>query len=199
MNPYALFDALFADAKAENQPEPEAMVLSLVDQGAQPSGRVVLYRGRTSEHAEMGREGFCFYTNYQSAKAQCLESNPKAGLNFFWQKTGHQIRIEGQVKKVSAANSDAYWKSRPRGSQISALASEQSSPLGSYAELVARAKKLEADFQGKEIPRPGHWGGYALYPDRFEIWKSGEFRLHERQQWIWDFQSRSWKHSWLNP
>jgi pyridoxamine 5'-phosphate oxidase len=124
--------------------------------------------------------GFQFYTNFESRKSQELQANPQAQLLFYWSTFGRQIRIEGLVKKLSAAESDAYWVTRPRASRIGALASQQSRPLNDPAEMDQRVAELTAMYDGKEIPRPESWGGFELVADYFEFWEDRANRLHER-------------------
>ena len=150
-----------------------AMTLSTVSPQGQPSSRVVLLKG-----IESG--GFVFYTNYASQKGEQLASNPRAALCFWWPPLLRQVRIEGAVEKVSRAASLAYFHSRPRGSQIGALASDQSRPLTNRAALEARAAELEEQYEDKEIPLPSTWGGYRLVPTRFEFWQGRVSRLHDR-------------------
>lgn len=173
-SPFEFFDLCFAKAKALNLPLVEAFTLITASKDAKPSGRVVLLKEVTPER------GFRFFTNYDSRKAEELTENPHAQLLFYWPAIGRQIRIEGRVEKISSEDSDLYFNSRPRGSQIGAIASLQSRPLGSEAELRLKVEKLSEAFAGKEIGRPENWGGFELIAERFEFWEDREDRLHER-------------------
>jgi len=153
--------------------ERNAMVLSTVGEDLQPSARIVLLKD-----VRAGR--FVFYTNYSSQKAQELEFSPKAALTFYWPLPPHQVRIEGVVSRVSRQDSENYWNSRPRGSQLGALASRQSETLDSEESLQKKLKELERKWKGHKIPCPENWGGYALKPHRFEFWVGRPNRLHQR-------------------
>jgi pyridoxamine 5'-phosphate oxidase len=155
--------------------EPQAMTLGTVDAQGRPSSRVVLLRG-------LGLEGLLFFSNYHSHKGRDLEGNPFACLNFFWGPLERQVRIEGRTEKLSAAESDAYFASRPRESQIASAASPQSQVIGSRAVLEEKMQALEAEFPDV-IPRPEHWGGYRLIPDLYEFWQGRPARLHDRFQY----------------
>jgi pyridoxamine 5'-phosphate oxidase len=141
--------------------------------------------------------GFVFYTNLQSRKAGELAANPHAALCFFWQPLELQVRIEGPVARVDDDEADAYYASRPRGSRIGAWASEQSRPLGSYDELMARVREYEARFAEGEIPRPAHWSGFRLDPLRIEFWQGRASRLHERERF--DHDGEGWRVQNLYP
>jgi pyridoxamine 5'-phosphate oxidase len=129
---------------------------------------------------QVDERGFVFYTNYQSAKARELEANPNAALVFHWTPLEHQVRVEGTVTRISAAESDAYFQTRPRESQIGALASPQSQVIESREVLENRAKEIEKAYEGQVIKRPDHWGGYRLKPNRIEFWQGRLGRLHDR-------------------
>ena len=173
-DPFQHFAEWFREAEAAVLVDPNAMVLSTVGPDGRPSSRVVLLKG-------FDREGFVFYGNLESRKFRDLRAHPWAALNFHWKPLEKQVRIEGQVTQVSDQEADAYFATRPRGSQIGAWASRQSEPLASKATLEAAVKEVEARYAGREVPRPPHWSGFRLAPDRIEFWKSGEFRLHDRQ------------------
>lgn len=167
------FKTGFERAVAAAIPEPTAMTLSTVGEDARPSGRVVLLK-------DYDADGFVFYTNTRSRKGDQLSANPLASLLFWWRETAEQVLIEGRADPVSEQEADAYFASRPRGSQIGAWASKQSDELDSRQTLEDRVAELEAHYRGRGIPRPPHWSGYRVDPDRVEFWYGREFRLHER-------------------
>ena len=171
-------------------PLPHAMNLSTVDDAGQPSSRMVLLKS-------ISDEGIIFYTDYQSHKGQMLSKNSKAALNFWWAKTDKQIRIEGVCVKTSEEESDEYFQSRPRGSQISATVSFQSKEIKSYSDLVKDAEDLEKRASGNDLGRPARWGGYLLVPNRIEFWKNESNRLHKRE--LFTLESIKWKKNLLSP
>jgi pyridoxamine 5'-phosphate oxidase len=156
-----------------------------------PSGRMVLLKEIDSDG------GFRFYTNHQSRKAVELSENPRAQLLFYWPTLGRQIRIEGRVARVPDPDSDAYWSSRPRGSQIGGLVSRQSRPLPSLEEMETRVAEATREYEGREIPRPKNWGGFSLRPNYFEFWRDRESRLHERV--VYELEKGAWKTGRLWP
>ena len=158
-------------------PLPHAMNLSTADDFGQPSSRMVLLKS-------ISDEGMVFYTDYESHKGKILQKNSKAALNFWWAKTDKQIRIEGVCIKTSDQESDEYFQSRPRGSQISASVSLQSKEIRNYENLVKEAKDLEKRSSGSNLKRPSRWGGYKLIPNRIEFWKNEVNRLHRRELFI---------------
>ena len=170
------FDALLAEAKASIDPEPNAMTLATVGPGGRPDARTVLLKA----HDE---RGFVFYTNFQSRKGRQLAANPQAALLFHWRhlREGVQVRLDGTVEPVSAAEADAYFASRPRGSQVGAWASLQSQALASRELFEQRVAEVEARYEGAAVPRPPHWSGFRVVPERIEFWYGANFRLHERQ------------------
>jgi pyridoxamine 5'-phosphate oxidase len=175
LDPIAQFRDLLA--RAEKQGEWEAgtaVALATADASGAPSVRMVLLKD-----VDAGG-GFAFYTNYQSRKARELDANPRAALCFFWPSLGVQVRVEGSVARVEAAESDAYFATRGRESQLGAWASHQSAPLGSRAELLLRVAGVVARFAGRSVPRPETWGGYRLTAQRIELWTSQPHRLHDR-------------------
>ena len=172
-DPIKQFQAWFDDARAANLPLPEAMNLATATPEGRPSSRVVLLK-------QVDENGFVFFTNYHSAKAQELESNPYASLVFYWVQLERQVRIEGKVERTSVAESAEYFQTRPRESQIGAWASPQSSVIPGRHVLEERVKELEEYYRDREIECPGHWGGYRLRPDRIEFWKNRVGRLHDR-------------------
>ena len=155
-----------------------AMVVSSVDASGQPHSRVVLLRG-------VNEEGLKFYTNYSSHKGQELEQNNKVALNFFWPTVERQVRVEGELHKLSDAESDAYFNSRPRESQIGAWVSPQSSTIDSREVLNERFREFTDKFEGHPVPRPAHWGGYIIRPKYFEFWQGRPNRLHDRLTYTW--------------
>jgi pyridoxamine 5'-phosphate oxidase len=176
-DPFALFDAWLAEARASEPNDSNAMALATVDAEGQPSVRMVLLKGH-------GPDGFVFYTNRESRKAGELAATPRAGLLFHWKSLRRQIRIEGAVTRVTDAESDAYFASRSRDSQLGAWASEQSRPLDTRATFEARYDEVRARFEGGEVPRPPHWGGYRVAPARIEFWHDRAHRLHERRLFV---------------
>lgn len=177
IDPFALFAHWFADAEANEPNDPNAMVVATVDAGGQPSARMVLLKGHD-------RDGFVFYTNRESRKAADLLASPRAALLFHWKSLRRQVRIEGAVAQVSDAESDAYFATRGRDSQLGAWASEQSRPLASRETFEARYEAMRERFEGAEVPRPPHWGGYRVAPERIEFWQDREHRLHERRLFL---------------
>ena len=171
-------------------PLPHAMNLSTTDDIDQPSSRMVLLKS-------ISDEGMVFYTDYESHKGQMLLKNPKAALNFWWAKTDKQIRIEGVCIKTSDQESDEYFQSRPKGSQISATVSIQSKELRNYENLVKESKDLEKGSLGRNLKRPSRWGGYKLIPNRIEFWKNEVNRLHRRELFI--LESNKWQKTLLSP
>ncbi|MEO7324460.1 MAG: pyridoxamine 5'-phosphate oxidase [Dokdonella sp.] len=170
----ATFLSLLDEARAAGDPEPTAMTLATAQDG-RLSARVVLLKG-------VDARGFRFFTNYESAKGLQLAAHPQAALCFHWKtlRDGVQVRVEGAVERLSAEESDTYFTTRPRGSQIGAWASAQSQPLASREEFEARIERIEQRFADVPVPRPPHWGGYLVVPDRVELWYGASFRLHER-------------------
>lgn len=173
-NPFALFDAWYAEAKDSEPNDPNAIALATVDAAGQPSVRMVLLKGH-------GPDGFVFYTNRESRKAGDLAAVPKAALLFHWKSLRRQIRIEGAVTRATDAESDAYFASRGRDSQLGAWASDQSRPLDTRETFEARFAEMQARFEGGDVPRPPHWGGYRVTPQAIEFWQDRAHRLHERR------------------
>ena len=178
------------EAKEKGAGLPHALNLASVDQAGQPSSRMVLLK-------RLSDEGLVFFTDYEGKKGKEINNNSKVAMNFWWAKTDKQIRIEGRCKKVSEEESDDYFHSRPRGSQVSAAASRQSETLDSYESLLEKAKQIESDNEGKKINRPERWGGYILKPILFEFWINQENRLHKRDLFI--LKKEGWKKSLLSP
>lgn len=172
-DPHAQFARWFADAVAAAVPEPNAMTLATADAAGRPSARIVLLK-------EADAHGFAFYTNQHSRKGQELAARAQASLLFFWPELERQVRIEGDVEVLPAAVADAYWVTRPRLSRLGAVASPQSAPLPDRAALEARFAQAEARYPGDDVPRPAHWGGYRVVPQRLEFWQGRRSRLHDR-------------------
>jgi len=189
-DPFELFTRWFDEAIAAAIPEPNAMTLATVDAAGRPAARVVLMKG-------IDARGVVFHTNYDSRKGRDLAGNPRAALLFFWVGLERQVRIDGTAERVSAADSDAYFAARPRGSQISAWASPQSEPVTDRTWLEARFAECEARFASGAVPRPPNWGGVRVVPDRFEFWQGRASRLHDRL--VWFLQGDRWTIGRLAP
>lgn len=172
-NPIEQFRKWFSEALAVDLHEPNAMTLATATRDGRPSARVVLLKG-------FDAQGFTFYTNYEGRKGRELEENPYAALVFYWGELERQVRVEGRASRVFAQENDAYYKSRPRGSRLGAWASEQSRPIEDRSALEKRLRELEAEYKGREIPRPPFWGGYRVEPEAMEFWQGRENRLHDR-------------------
>ena len=184
--------ALLAQAQASGEPEPSAMTLATSDLQGRVSARIVLLKG-------IDERGFVFYTNYESAKGAQLQQHKNAALCLLWKmpRDPVQVRAEGVIEKTSAAESDAYFATRPRESQIGAWASLQSQTLPERATLEARVDEFEARYAGKTVPRPPHWGGYRLLPDMIEFWYGQRARLHERLRY--ELAGSQWSKRFLYP
>jgi pyridoxamine 5'-phosphate oxidase len=189
-NPIDLFKEWLAGAVKTEPNDAEAMALATVGADGQPSVRMVLLKG-------VDAQGFCFYTNMKSRKGAELAQNPKAALCFHWKSQLRQVRVEGRVEQVPAPIVDAYFKSRHYLSRLGAWASQQSQPLTNRQELESRVKGLEAQYQGQEIPRPPHWSGYRVVPQKIEFWQQGEGRLHDR--FLFTLSDGHWHCERLNP
>ena len=176
-DPFHLFDEWFAEARASEPNDPEAMALATADAAGQPSVRMVLLKGH-------GRDGFIFYTNEHSAKGEQIAQGPHAALLFHWKSLRRQVRIEGMVASVPDAQADGYFASRARDSQLGAWASDQSRPLDSRATFEQRFDEVKRQYEGQDVPRPAHWRGYRVIPERIEFWSDRPHRLHERRLFV---------------
>ncbi|WP_258241163.1 pyridoxamine 5'-phosphate oxidase [Pseudidiomarina homiensis] len=191
-DPFKQFADWFSAAKASGLlVDPTAFTLATVSREGQPHQRIVLLK-------DVDTEGFIFYTNYASQKGQDVEANPHVAMHFAWLPLEQQIRVEGRIEKIDQASSEAYFQSRPRASQLGALASAQSSPIATRDELEARYHQLTEEYEGQPVPMPKTWGGYRIKPSLFEFWQGGKFRLHDR--FIYRLQEdRSWLIERLQP
>lgn len=189
-DPFALFDAWLAEAVASEPNDPNAMALATADAAGRPSCRMVLLKGH-------GPDGFVFYTNREGRKASDLAANPHAALLFHWKSLRRQVRIEGAVELVSDAESDAYFASRSRDSQLGAWASDQSRPLADRATFEGRFAEMQAQFGDDDVPRPPHWGGYRVVPESIEFWQDRTHRLHERR--VFTRSAGGWTEGLLYP
>jgi pyridoxamine 5'-phosphate oxidase len=189
-DPLALFGRWLADAEAAGQIEPTAMALATVGQECRPSLRVVLFKG-------LHEGGLCFYTCYASRKGRELAARPHAAATFWWDRLERQVRLEGCVERLPRELSQRYFRSRPRGSQLSAYTSRQSQALDSRAALEARVAENARRFSGQEIPLPEDWGGYRLVPESIEFWQGRLDRLHDRV--LYRREQGAWRRTWLEP
>lgn len=172
-DPLLFFQKWFGEAEAAGITEVNAMTLATANVWGLPSARIVLLKG-------LDDEGFTFFTNYDSDKGRQIAEEESVALLFFWKELERQVRIEGVARKVSAAESDAYFHSRPKGSQISAAVSPQSQVIEGREEMERRVQEMEAQYAGSEVPRPEHWGGYKVIPEKVEFWQGRKNRLHDR-------------------
>lgn len=189
-NPFTLFTDWYDAARPTMTGEPGAVTLATANAQGYPSARIVLLK-------EYDERGFVIYTNYQSRKAADIESNPHASLLFWWPATRRQVRVEGRVERVSVEESEAYFASRPRLSQIGAWASEQSRSIPRRDVLDERMKQFEAKFAEGDVACPPHWGGYRVVPDAIEFWQERPNRLHDRLRYL--REAGGWRIERLNP
>jgi pyridoxamine 5'-phosphate oxidase len=189
-DPIQLFRTSFEKALKTESHDATAATLATADSKGRVSSRLVLVK-------HFDDRGFVFYTNRNSRKGKVLAENPQAALCFYWPALEEQVRIEGAVEHVSEEESDAYFATRNRGSQLGAWASHQSEELDNRAELVARYMQLKVKYAARDVPRPQHWGGYRIIPDRIEFWRAGTFRLHDR--FLFTRSPEGWKRVRLYP
>ena len=189
-DPFALFDSWFAEAQASEPNDPNAVALATANAAGQPAVRMVLMKGH-------GPDGFVIYTNQQSRKADDLAENAQAALLFHWKSLRRQVRIEGPVTTVSDEEADAYFASRGRDSQLGAWASDQSRPLDRRETFEKRFETMKDRFDGDEVPRPPHWSGYRIAPQRIEFWQDRAHRLHERR--LFTRSGDGWNEGLLYP
>jgi pyridoxamine 5'-phosphate oxidase len=175
-DPFRVFDEWFRAAEDAGVTAPEAMTLATASADGAPSARMVLLK-------EVEPDGFVFFTGYESRKGLELDANARAALVLYWQPLGRQVRIEGPVERLRPEESDAYFATRPRGSQIAAHASQQSRPLADRVALERRYAELEREYEGRDVPRPAGWGGFRLRPTTIEFWRHHDNRLHERTRY----------------
>jgi pyridoxamine 5'-phosphate oxidase len=189
-NPALLFHKWHAEAEKSEINDPNAMALATVDKEGRPGVRMVLLKGADEN-------GFTFYTNLESAKAEALQKHPYAALNFHWKSLEKQIRISGPVVKTTDEENDKYFASRSRASRLGAWASNQSRPCEDYSTFEKLVAKAEKKFAGQQIPRPEHWGGFRVMPERMEFWIGHPDRLHKR--FVYTKQDKDWTAHWLFP
>ena len=190
-DPLELFSRWLKEAEQGDLPLPNAVNLATVDAEGRPRARMVLFKG-------LEAEGFVFYTNYHSAKARELEQRPDAALTFWWEPPGRQVRVEGTVRRLDEEIGDAYFKTRPRDSQIGAYASRQSEEVADHHQLERQYQEIEQRFEGQEIPRPEFWGGYVLIPNLIEFWQDASGRMHDRIRYQRTAEG-GWRQDRLSP
>ena len=188
-DPFELFSAWYDEAAALVR-EPEAICVATASASGQPRARMVLLRA-------FDERGFVFHTNYHSIKGHDIEENPKVAMLWFIEEQGRQVRIEGQVEMLSASESDSYFARRNRGHQLAALSSEQSQPSSSRHDLEERFARFEAEYEGKDVGRPAHWGGYRIVPTLFEFWQQRPDRMHDR--FFFTRDASAWTHQRHQP
>ncbi len=188
--PLGRFLELFAKARAEETHDATVVALATATMHGRPSLRIVLLK-------DVDGRGFVFHTNYQSRKALEMEANSQAAMTFYWPGMFVQIRVEGTLDRVSGEESDAYFESRPRGHRLGAWSSDQSREIDSEADLALKFEEVERRFQGREVPRPAHWGGYRITPESIEFWFGKENRMHERE--LYTRAGNGWTVKLLQP
>jgi pyridoxamine 5'-phosphate oxidase len=191
-DPIARFVAAQQRAGRTEALEATAAALATADATGRPAVRMVLVK-------VVSADGFQVHTNYESRKGRELDRNPRAALSFHWPTVGEQVRVEGAVRRCTAEESDAYFATRPRLSQVGAWASKQSSELASRSELEASVREVEARFSEVAVPRPPFWGGYVIMPETIEFWSQGDFRLHDREVYVRDPKAGGWVRRRLWP
>ncbi|MBJ7579513.1 pyridoxamine 5'-phosphate oxidase [Devosia sp. MC532] len=192
LNPFAIFEEWFAMAQVSEPNEAHAMAVASVDADGLPDVRMVLMNQRDAR-------GFCFFTNFESAKGQQLVAQPSAAFLFHWKSLRRQVRLRGQIEIVSAEEADAYFASRAKGSRIASATSKQSRPLVSRAQMMDEVEQLTAMIGDGEMARPAHWSGFRLVPTQIEFWKDGEFRLHDRVRFTRRTANSDWSRTRLYP
>jgi pyridoxamine 5'-phosphate oxidase len=192
-DPIQEFNRWYRSAKSSGTKTLDTVALATSDSRGRPSARIVLYKGMSPEG------GLRIFTNYNSRKARELSENPAAALIFFWEELGRQVRVEGKAVRLSADESDEYWRTRPRLSQIGAWASNQSEELPDRTKLLERVRSFTRRFKGTDVPRPPHWGGYRIVPERIEFWFQKPGRLHRRIQFTRQRGGSGWRGIELNP
>jgi pyridoxamine 5'-phosphate oxidase len=190
LDPFVRLGAWLDDATRAAVVEPSAMTLATATPDGRPSARLVLLRG-------LGPDGLVFYTNYESRKGHELDANPRAAAVFYWASLARQVRVEGGVTRLGSADSDRYFAQRPRGHRLSAWASEQSSVIPNREFLEGRIREAERRFAGGDVPRPPHWGGFRLVPERFEFWEGRPDRMHDRTVYL--REGTGWRTERLSP
>ncbi|GEO00205.1 pyridoxine/pyridoxamine 5'-phosphate oxidase [Novosphingobium sediminis] len=190
-DPFAIFEAWFAEAKGSEPNDPNAMALATATPGAAPSVRMVLLKGH-------GPDGFVFYTNFESRKGGELAANPQVALLFHWKSLRRQVRVEGTIMEVTPAEADVYFASRHPESRLGSAASDQSRPLPSREIYMERVAALRAQHPDGSVPRPAHWSGYRVTPHAIEFWQDRDYRLHERRRFTRIGQGE-WTSSLLYP
>jgi pyridoxamine 5'-phosphate oxidase len=189
-DPHQLFEDWFAEARAAEPNDPEAMALATAGADGRPSVRMVLLKGHDDR-------GFAFYSNSESRKGGEIAANPRGALAFHWKSLRRQVRVEGRIEPTTEAEADAYFATRSRDARLGAWASDQSRPLGSRAAFEARYAQTVAEHEGREVARPAYWRGYRLVPDRIEFWTDRPHRLHERR--LFTLSETGWSEGLLYP
>ena len=191
-DPFVQFQRWYDDAVARHVVDPDAMIVATATTGGLPSARAVLLRG-------FDARGFAFFTSVESRKGREIDANPRAAVLFHWREVQRQVRATGAVERVARGESERYWFNRPRASRISAWASAQSEPIGSRAELDARAREAEERFADGDVPLPPFWGGFRVVPDEFEFWQHRDDRLHDRLRYSRTREGSAWAIERLQP